>query len=300
MVNYQSSRENWNRFWTDFSLLRVQTELKRAAQLGFNSIRIFVFTEEFGNAAVNPMMLQRLEQTIDAAAQVGLLTVVSFFPFKKEFRPERIPEMDRHITHIVQHFVGHPGIAMWDLMNEPDHTWGLKMGVEAEQVYAWAKHMLRAVKQADGSHLTTLGLAGHFATQETWTASQSIPEADIISVHGYFENTPLNIFLERAQSIGKPVVLQEVGKTGLYWTDLELAQFDKQACAQARSSGISGIGLWELFDHPVSSIDFYNEPWKENEENYFGLLRADGSVKHEKAQAWCGCLSQQSFQIEMQ
>lgn len=290
LVNYQPAEDGWDAMWTHFDTKRLADDLQRAVQVGANAIRIFVFYATFGEHQVKPELLQRLTTVVNLAASAGLVTVVSFFPFDKEFRKSAWPGMGAHLETIVKAFVGHPGIAMWDLMNEPDHAWAQDGGVRASEVEAWAREMTNRVKRADPTHLVTVGQAGHFARRDGGASeSTALPFVDVVSVHGYFDEVPMNEFLARAKAIGKPVVLQEFGRTRLYWSADEVAGFDDSVCAAARSAGLSGVGAWELFDHPVGSLGWSKTPWKESEENWFGLLSTSGE-RWPRARSFCRCL----------
>jgi hypothetical protein len=298
LVNYQPADRPWARQWTEFDATQTQVDFERAAQVGANAVRLFVFYGPFGEHRVSAELLQRLKTVVALAAKAGLVSVVSFFPFDKEFRPSAWPGMGAHLKTIVETFANDPAIAMWDLMNEPDHAWAAAdAGVSAREVSAWAQEMTRVVKAADPSHLITVGLAGHFAAGDGGVrADEALPFVDVVSVHGYFDDVPLPAFLERAKALRKPVVLQEYGRSRLYWTGAEAAAFDARVCADVRAAGLSGVGAWELYDHPVGTIDWLREPWRESAENWFGLLNADGR-RTQRAKAFCTCLESQRFVI---
>lgn len=298
MVNYQPAARPWARQWLEFDAEQTASDFQRAAALGANAVRLFVFYGPFGEHAVKREMLERLRVVVDAAAAAGLLSVVSFFPFDKEFRPQAYAGMSAHLRQIVSTFVGHPAIAMWDLMNEADHAWSTPdSGVTPRQVSAWAKHMYEVVKEADPTHLVTVGLAGHFATQDAGIdLNQALPFADVVSVHGYFDAVPMGVFLSRAKSLKKPVVLQEFGRSRLLYTADEAAAFDRDVCRHLRAQAVAGFGAWELYDHPVGSIDWYEKPWLEGAENWFGLLRTSGE-RGLRAKSFCHCMESQQLII---
>lgn len=298
LVNYQSAAKSWVQFWTQFDLPQIERDLEAAAKFGANGVRIFVFWEEFGGAAPTEDMAKRLEAVVGAAAARGLVSVVSFFPFKKEFARSRWAEMEPHLRALVRRFRGKPSIAMWDLMNEPDHVWAAPGAtVKATDVAAWAKHMYAAVKDEDPTHLVTVGLAGHFAARGDAGIddAEALPFVDVVSVHGYFER-PWGEFFERASSLGKPVVLQEYGQTRRFFSAEQARDADATMCRAAKLAELAGVGAWELFDHPVGSIAWYSEPWREGDENYFGLLDANGRSLP-RAAAFCTCLDATRFVI---
>lgn len=300
LVNYQPAERPWALQWTAFDAEQTARDLERAVRVGANAVRVFVFYGPFGEHRVKPELVQRLRTVVDLAASRGLVVVVSFFPFDKEFRREAWPGMGAHLEGIVSRFVGHPGIAMWELMNEPDHAWALgDGGVTAGDVRRWAEQMTSVVRRADPSHLVTVGLAGHFARRPDGglDADEALPFVDVVSVHGYFDEPPLPVFLERAKALRKPVVLQEFGRSRLVATPEEAARFDEGVCRAARAANLAGVGAWELFDHPVGSIDWLPERWREVPENWFGLLSSTG-VPHPRARAFCGCLEAPRFVVQ--
>ncbi len=294
LLNFQSANENWATFWSAFRPDRVRADLDLAKKLGANAIRLFVFDDVFGLEVVHPQMLERLHLVVREAATRGLLTVVTFFPFKKEFRPEWHSRMQAHLEAVVSSFVQDPAIAMWDLMNEPDHMWALyDGGVTPRDVSAWAQLMYAAVRKADPSHLVTVGLAGHFLDhgQTTFDPDQALPFVDVVSIHAY-DDTPAETAarLKRARDgLHGPLVLQEFGATSLYATDDEAEGQLRSTCQAAAAAGFSGVGVWELYDHPVGSIAHAAPRWSETVENDFGLVTYDGRVKAQ-ANAFCQCL----------
>jgi Cellulase (glycosyl hydrolase family 5) len=292
MLNFQGTTGNWQTFWTDFDVEQLRADLDVAQRLKANSIRIFVFDEPFGLESVRPQMLERLHVVVREAAARGMLSVVTFFPFKKEFRPEWDERMQRHLKQIVSTFVGDPAIAMWDLMNEPDHQWAIvDAGVSAGDVERWARLMTATVRSADPTHLVTVGLAGHFVTLNLGTESpEALPFVDVTSVHWYGEDAQWPEAVKVLGTIPRPVVLQEVGTTALYFTQADGAQRLESWCRGAQSARLSGVGVWELFDHPVGSIRHQPEKWLETSENDFGLVTSDGAPRL-AAGVFCRCMA---------
>lgn len=296
LLNFQSSVNNWQSFWSQWNELQVQRDLDVAKRLKANAIRIFVFTEAFGEDALVPTMLERLKWLVREAASRGLLSVVTFFPFKKEFRPQWRERMQRHLEQVVGSFTGDPAIAMWDLMNEPDHMWAADAGVTASDVGSWARQMFDAVRQADRTHLITVGQYGHYLFQPNATEDEELPFTDVASVHWYGERSALDATFARMAESQRPLVLQEFGYSSLFVTDAEAADQLQQVCTKAQVLGFAGVGLWELFDHPVGSIAHQQPRYTETAENSFGLVRVDG-VPKAQASVFCRCLRPPKFRI---
>jgi hypothetical protein len=85
-------------------------------------------------------------------------------------------------------------------------------------------------------------------------------------------------------------VLQELGVSSIYEDDKSAHAFYEHACKAAEQAKVSGFGAWELFDHPVGTLDFLVPRYRETDENHYGLLRADRTPKPQAA-AFCRCLS---------
>lgn len=298
IVNFQSAFENWANFWSSFRPERIRAGLDVAKTLKANAIRIFVFDDVFGLEQLRPEMLERLHFVVREAATRGLLSIVTFFPFKKEFRPQWHERMQAHLEGVVRSFVGDPAIAMWDLMNEPDHLWAqVDGGVSASDVSRWAVRMYDAVKAADPTHLVTVGLAGHFLKTTPFVAQETLPFVDVISFHFYGDLPTLDQTIERARAgLQKPLVLQEFGFTSLYVSDDEASRQLEQICHASATAALSGVGLWELFDHPVGSMSQVTPRWAQTVENDFGLVTVDGRFKAQ-ARAFCECLRVPAFRV---
>lgn len=299
LINFQSASENWASFWSSFRADQIRTDLESAKSLKANAIRIFVFDNIFGLETIDPIMLEHLHFVVKEAAARGMLSIVSFFPFKKEFRPEWQARMQTHLEKIVSSFVGDPAIAMWDLMNEPDHMWALPNATfTSSDVATWAKRMNDAVKRADPSHLVTIGLAGHHLDKTSSLDDETLPFLDVASFHFYGELPQLATWISRAKERStKPQILQEIGVSSLYATDDEAARSLAVMCNQATGAHLSGVGVWELFDHPVGSIAHLPERWSETVENDFGLITSEGRFKQQAA-AFCRCLEAPALRID--
>ncbi|MBL9038483.1 MAG: cellulase family glycosylhydrolase [Archangium sp.] len=299
MVNFQSARANWQTFWTSFDEAQIRRDLDSAQRLRANAVRLFVFDAAFGIPEVKPQMLERLRFVVREAASRGILSVVSFFPFKKEFRREWYGPMREHLEAVVSAFRGDPSIAMWDLMNEPDHAWALSDGgVTVSDVSNWATEMAKAVRAVDPTHLVTVGQAGHFIDAAQVTPENALPFVDVQSVHWYGEPDSVKSWFQRAtERTSGAVVLQEVGTTNLFFSEAEASSRLDAVCAEAAKHGFAGVGYWELFDHPVGSMAHQTPRWSESVENDFGLLTADGRPKQQAA-SFCRCLAVPQLRVE--
>lgn len=299
LVNFQSASKNWQTFWADFNRVQVLADLDAAKRLKANAIRLFVFDAIFGLDPVHPEYLERLRFVVREAAKRGLLSVVSFFPFKKEVRPSWDEAMQHHLEQVVSAFRGDPAIAMWDLMNEPDHLWAqLDAGTSAD-VNRWAQRMYDAVRAADSTHLVTVGLYGHFTAHTPANAIESLPFVDVLSAHWYGEVAPPPTWFSNVANVAdKPVILQEFGASSLNLSPREATAYLDSVCAAAALAQVAGIGMWELFDHPVGSIAHQQNRWLETAENDYGLLDFEGRPKPQ-AVAFCRCLQVPGFVVQV-
>ncbi|MCC6808356.1 MAG: hypothetical protein IT381_13110 [Deltaproteobacteria bacterium] len=290
IINFQSAQKSWGRFWTDFDLRQIERDLDLARALAANAIRVF---PPYAIFAGKPAMIARLRQLIDAAKKRGLLVIPSLFPDRKEFQKERYAAMEAHVAEMGQAFAGESAIAMWDLMNEADHGFGLPDATfTAAEVFAWSRHMAAAMKKADPSHLVTLGLAGYFANRDgAILPEEAMLVGDVLSIHWYFPPERIEHGLARAReaAAGTPLVLQEFGVTSMYEDDASADAIYAKLCSAAEKAKVSGVGAWELFDHPVGTIEYVTPRWTETTESHYGLFRVDGSPKRQAA-TFCRCL----------
>lgn len=291
MLNFQPASPSWAEQWSRFDPVSFTRALDAAARLGANALRLFLFFETFGGASPDPVMLQRLDWVVSEAAKRGMLSVVSFFADKKEFRRERWGEMEAHLRAITKAFANRREIAMWDLMNEPDHAFALP-GAEftAAEVNAWAVAMHAAVRDADPSHLVTIGLAGHYLRDANPSDDSRVAVGEVQSVHWYFPLSELGKGLTDALAARRaPLVLQELGFSAWHATNEEAAASYRLACREVNRLGVAGFGAWELFDHPTGAIPFLRPRIQDTHENHYGLIDAWGRPKPQ-AEAFCRCL----------
>ena len=60
-TNHYPAETPWDRFWPEYDEAVITDDFDRIANLGMNTIRIFVPFAQFGGPKVEPEMLDRLE-----------------------------------------------------------------------------------------------------------------------------------------------------------------------------------------------------------------------------------------------
>lgn len=288
-VNFVGGDQNWARLWEHYDTAEIQKALALAASAGANVVRVFLYFESFGASAPKPEMLARLDDFIGLCKKNGLVSIVSFFADKKDFRRERYAEMAAQLAKVVARYQGDPAIAMWDLMNEPDHAYGLAdKGATRQAVAAWIEAMHEVVRAADPTHLITVGYAGHDLVSFLNTTAESESSAtearrmyalsDVVSWHGYIAGVKLSELSKAAASLNKPTVLQEFGLSQLVYTEQAAAEAYQTMCDLAARERWPGVLAWELLDHNVGTLP-HVPGYAETDENHFGLFTARGIPK---------------------
>ena len=202
----------------------------------------------------------------------------------------------------------HPAIGLWNLGNEPD-LFAWPPGAPAGR--AWVREMTELIHTLDAQHPVTCGLhAANLLRDNGLRVTDVFAETDVAVMHAYpmyspWARSPLDPDLVpftcalTTALCGKPALMEEFGgcTTGpgqasrvwryMYY-GLPIAQFMASEAALAEylaavlprlvAVGATGALLWcfadyvpELWDRPPCD--------QARHERFFGLVRADGSLK---------------------
>jgi len=208
-VNYPSG-------WRQDSATVVR-DLGYAKRLNINSLRFWLSYRSYEQ---NPQeFLDRVETFIRIANRLGFTSMPILFngngldpaTLKQDFRKEG----DDYVTAVVNRLKNHPGLIMWDIMNEPEMndyiqqaTKEQEPGREAE-IKDFERHYVNLVNKLDPVTATTVGYG---------TSSWVEHTADIVDVISYHDYMPtrakveanLQHALDVAKANGnKPVVNSE-------------------------------------------------------------------------------------------
>lgn len=222
--------------------------------------------------------------------------------------PATVKASEHLLRTVVARLADHPAIGLWNLGNEPDL---FAQPPDAESGRRWARGMVGLIRALGAPQPTTCGLHVPDLVEDTGLRVHEIlSETDVAVMHGYpmyadWAQGPLDAdfvpFLCALTSAlcGKPTLMEEFGgctaPPGLpsfvhSWTSYgkrrqqfmaseeDLAVYVAQVLPRLVDVGAIGAVLWcyadyapELYDRPPC-----DEAWHER---FFGLVRADGSLK---------------------
>ena len=248
-------------FWRDYDEALVERELTYAQRLGLNSARPFLAYVVYEHDPKS--FLARLRHFVRAAHERGIsvMPVVwdSCFddtrptigstenkwipnPGVQRLGPDFWPAGEAYCADLVQTLGPEPGLAMWDIMNEPLITsWVMEETPEREErkgtIWNFVHHFCGVMKELDSGHPITVGVANvaTLAHVETYV--------DVLSYHDYLPTraairAQIDDGIRVAKANQKPIFISELAclaRANPYDVTLEICQ----------EAGI-GWYLWEL------------------------------------------------------
>jgi hypothetical protein len=303
-VNFYPKDQPWADMWTQWDGEAARRDLSRAAEIGANTVRVLVpFKPQFGwttreTGDLRPEYLDELRQLLQIAAEHDMKVMVALFDF---YDPgtDTLPPADAearallYLRGIVSALANDDRVLAWDIHNEPDHYETWRDDRKPEVFVQWMSRMAAEIRRLDPNHPITVGMgqfdnlfvadaSGAPAIDEPNRGLTAADLSDFISFHSYNAgNIDWQISYVKART-GKPIVLQEIGwPTGPacnepeYNEDHQVHLYDLML-AGARKHDLAGVLNWMLWDlQPGASAG----AGRETHEDYFGLLRRDGTWK---------------------
>jgi len=273
-----STASNDVAFWRDYDEALVERELTYARRLGLNSARPFLAYAVYEHEP--QAFLRRLRHFVRAAHDRGISTMPVVWdscfsevrptydivsedwvpnPGVQRLGPDFWSEGERYCRDLVQTMGPEPGLAMWDVMNEPmvtsyvqgpslallrgprDEAWFRENVPDREErvqkIWSFVHHFCRVMKELDTDHPITVGVHRAAMLKEVGA------DVDVLSFHDYRPTRAairahIDEALEYAHEFEKPVFISETGclaRANPYDMTLEICQ----------EAGI-GWYLWEL------------------------------------------------------
>jgi len=217
-VNYWP-RSSAMRMWTRFDQGEIDEDFARIAALGLDVVRIFLRWDDFQPEPdrIDPVMLARLDFTLDRAEEVGLRVMPTLFSghmsgvnwlpewtLDRTTAPHRFRTIcgAREIPHgigdfyvgpllaaqrfqartLAERYRGHPAILAWDLGNEFSN---LRPPASAADAADWSRMLADDLRQISG-HDVTGGIHGEDLTAEKRIRPSSICAPwSYATMHGY-------------------------------------------------------------------------------------------------------------------
>ncbi len=219
-INYWPARTAMG-FWSSFDAREVETDFRRIAEGGFDSVRLFLTWEDFQPSlgALDPICCARLVSTLDLASAVGLAVMPTLFTGHMSgvnFIPAwalghrsgddrfRVVSGGRVVAsrlaswysdgaigkaqsslagELATALSGHPALWAWDLGNENSNCGAAP---DKESARAWLHRVSEAIRRADGSARITMGL--HMEDLEhdrNLGPAEAAEVCDFLTMHGY-------------------------------------------------------------------------------------------------------------------
>jgi hypothetical protein len=227
-----------------FDPATIDRELGWAAQLGFNSVRIYLHHLPWQEDPA--AYLQRIEQFLQIADKHGIGAMIVHFdsvwhPFPRPgrqpdpaphihnsgwvqcpgleilTRPERHDEMESYVKGIIAHFANDRRIHAWDLFNEPDNRNDSSYGRHEpankhdlalnllKKAYGWAR-------ECSPSQPITSGVwHSDWSRPETLAPMLrfQLEESDIITFHSYADLNAMKKAVESLKRYNRPILCTE-------------------------------------------------------------------------------------------
>lgn len=296
MVNQQALRD-------------LETVCDIAAELGLRLNVTFFTGHMSGPSWTPPWMLQRELAKPQRIFQVVSGQQIINCGYRNPYHDARVLQAEELLLRsVVSALRQHPAIEVWNLGNEPDlFAWP----AGAAEGRAWARRMTSVIREIDPVHPVTCGL--HVASlleDNGLRINDLFDEVDIPVMHGYpmyadWSAAPLDAdfvpFLCALTTAlcGKPTLMEEFGgctagpgQPSSFWewtrygkpfrqfmaSEEDLADYVGKVLPALVEVGATGAMIWCFADY-VPEL-FKRPPCDEaRHERFFGLVRADGSLK---------------------
>jgi hypothetical protein len=191
--------------WNNYSPAITERDLTYAQRLGINQIRCFITYQAYTN---NPEQFRKnLLHLVRAADQrgIGVMPVVGY---SRRMMGEGYPGAGEWAKFLVDTLGKEPGLAFWDVCNEPDYP-STPTNFVANRV-PFARHMAGVFRQLDGQTPVTIGFAYEY------TMEQCADDVDVLVFHDYQQTREaVRTDIEKARLVGvrthKQVMDDEMG-----------------------------------------------------------------------------------------
>lgn len=279
-VNYYPQHTPWEKFWPEYDPAIIQTDLKRIQEMGFNTVRIFVYYTAFGGPEVNLQMKAHLLNFLQQAQAHQLQVVITLFDQYQDYA--HLEPAQKHITELTKGLATHPAIAAWDIKNESDRD--------------YAYHGETIVK----NWLVNMQLLLHKTVQHPITASyananemgKEVKTLDYLTFHYYADERKFSQTVSdlRLRFPKQPLVLGEFGyhtwQTHPSDPHPQAHQYNyfQAILAAAQENNLKGVMAWSLYDYPVIAESTFLS--KMSSEQHMGLWSLENTAKS-------GCLALQ-------
>lgn len=296
--NYFAQQNPWSLMWRRWNGPEVDAELAQVSALGGNVIRISLPYDNYLTervvwsglrARINPVFIQRINELLQIAAKYHLKVDVSLFDWYDDAPdPNTNDDLQNkmYIDAIVGAFAADDRIFAWDIHNEADIYFNWQHG-RADKVLAWMDRVRSEIRRLDSNHPIGISMSDYrnLYYKPNAQSKSAIEMSDFVALHCYDAGAFQNEIVKLKQITSKPILLQETG-----WpTGPEVSNYNEPtqrflyslAVQAVQQQNITGFLQWTLYDYtPGTSGGNPNDPNAAHlDEDYFGLIRTDGSFK---------------------
>jgi hypothetical protein len=191
--------------WNNYSSDITERDLTYAKRLGINQIRCFITYQAYQNN--HEQFRHNLLHLVRAADErgIGVMPVVGY---NLSMQGAGYPGAEDWAKFLVDTLGKEPGLAFWDVYNEPDYP--PNQPQRSAPRIAFAKHMAGLFRQLDGHTPVTIGFAYEY------TMEQCPDDVDVLVYHGYQQTRQaVRLDIEKARLAGaaahKQVINDEMG-----------------------------------------------------------------------------------------
>jgi hypothetical protein len=231
-------------FWKEFRKNYItEADIKRIAELGFNSVRPAINSRVFLTEGENPVYLdegfQLLDSLISWCRKYNIYVILDMHGAPGgqtganiDDSPKDLPEMfidkkyeDQAVDlwlKIVQRYKDEPVVAAYDLLNEP--LPGVTGSAEKYKhlLIPFYKRLIAEIRKIDQKHMITLE---GYDWANNWSLFDKPLDSNVFyQFHYYCWNRPDNLnnidyYLKKRDSLNTPVWVGETGEKGntIYW-----------------------------------------------------------------------------------
>jgi murein DD-endopeptidase MepM/ murein hydrolase activator NlpD len=277
-MNYFPGEETWGRMWIYWNEIEnnVENDLKKAAGMGVNGVRIFVLDPSDEN-------LEKLDRFLSIASRYRIYSVVTLdipgFPCSYDIN---------YVERWINRFKGDKRIIAWDIGNEPGLSNCNPDNSLSDNEINNIKQVAQFIKQKDPEAKVTVGLF-----QGNIDKIGSLKDSlDIIQFHFYDDSTPAHAIDQAiALSGGKPIILGEFGCMAIPWHNDPWAAPQGRYCNDENGQRdfyktyldavidkkITGVFFWifEEFQQPDSHG---NQNTPTIDDVFFGIVKLNGRI----------------------
>jgi len=275
-INYYPARTPWRKFWPEFDPAIIDRDLRLISDLGANSVRIFLPTQDFAKAQGDEP-LQHLEAFLRLAREHDLKVVPTLFDMNPGYDPTMWSASAAYLHRVLPVLSRSDAVAFVDLKNEPDldvKRYGPAL------IEAWVRAMSALCREIAPDLLLSVGWA------DAEPAARYAGLVDVVSYHDYapIEGTAERLSQVKRAAGNKPVYVTEIGSSSyqlaLGFPGSPLAQGRDIADRFSALDSANGVFVWTLHDFEApDAAAVGRSPWVKKLQSEFGLIDSSGQPK---------------------